>query len=204
SPNTAYSATVLSQSSSISYSILDGNVVWSNTTISDGVSTRAYESYNFQTSRNLMKQYEKDSTGAVIRITESDYDASGRINKTRLLSPTGALLAYSLRYYDNWGNPKHSRDFTGHHAWFSYANTDSANQFNMTGFSSSFYTTNPISPNGHDALVGRAEFQNGFTIVYDRNFGNGANGPLLVRVNTQLTSNKNFTSLTVNPGVTLD
>src|SRR2546422_6517774 len=105
--------------------------------------------------------------------------------------------------YDNWANLKHSRDFVGHHAWFSYANTDSANQFNMTGFTNSFYT-NSLSANVHDALVGRAEFQNGFTIAYDRNFGNAASGPLIVSVNTQLTSNRNFTSLTVSARVTLD
>src|SRR2546422_1129315 len=105
--------------------------------------------------------------------------------------------------YDNWVNLKHSRDFVGQHAWFSYANTDSANQFNMTGFTNSFYA-NSLSSNVHDALVGRAEFQNGFTIAYDRNFGNGASGPLIVSANTQLTSNRNFTSLIIAPGVTLD
>src|SRR3989449_2858412 len=203
SRNVYYSPASLSQTSSTSYSILDGNVVWSNTTVSDGVSPRGYESYNFQTSRNLMKQYDRDSTGAVVRIAESDYDASGRINRTRIFSPSGALLAYSLMYYDNWGDLKHSRDFVGHHAWFSSANTDSANQFNMNGFTNSFYTKS-LSPNVHDALVGRAEFQNGFTIAYDPNFGNAASGPLIVSVNTQLTSNRNFTSLTVSAGVTLD
>src|SRR5439155_24149042 len=134
SRNTYSSPSLLSQTSSTSYSILDGNVVWSNTTVSDGVSPRAYESYNFQNSKNMMKQYQRDSTGAVVRITESDYDTSGRINRTRIFSPSGALLASSLMYYDSWGNLKHSRDFMGHHAWFSYANTDSANQLNMTGF----------------------------------------------------------------------
>src|SRR5206468_5049580 len=177
SRNVYYSPTSLSQTSSISYAILNGNVVWSNTTTSDGVSTRGYESYNFQNSKNMMKQYDRDSTGAVVRMTESDYDASGRINRTEIFSPSGALLAYSLAYYDNWGNLKHSRDFMGHHQWFSYANTDSANQFNMTGFTNSFYT-NSLPPNVHDALVGRAEFQNGFMIAYDPNFGNGASGPL--------------------------
>src|SRR5713226_7222345 len=93
----------------------------------------------------------------------------------------------------------------GPHQWFSYANTDSANQFNMTGFSSSsFYTTNSISPSVHDALVGRAEFQDGFTIPHDSNFGNGVNGVSVVSVNTRLASNRNFTRLTVGAGVTLD
>src|SRR5256712_6276138 len=161
----------LSQSSSTSYRILDGNVVWSNTTVSDRVTTRGYESYNFQPSRNLMRQYDMDSTGLLVRMTENDYDALGRINRTRIFSPSGALLAYSLMYYDNWGNLKHSRDFMGHHQWFSYANTDSANQLNITGFSGSFYT-NSLSPNVHDAIVGRAGFQNRFTIAYDRKLGN--------------------------------
>src|SRR5438128_11666745 len=168
SRNVYYSPASLSQTSSTSYAILDGNVVWSNTTVSDGVSARAYESYNFQNSRNMMKQYQRDSTGAVVRITESDYDASGRINRTRIFSPAGALLAYSLSYYDNCGNLKHSRDFMGHHAWFSYANTDSANQSNMTGFTSSFYTSS-LSPDVHDAIVGRAECQNGLPTSSDPN-----------------------------------
>src|SRR5207253_9438723 len=144
----------------------------------------------------------RDSTGALVRITESDYDASGRINRTRIFSPSGALLAYSLMYYDNWGNLKHSRDFIGHHAWFSYANTDSANQFNMTGFTNSFYA-NSLSANVPDALVARAEFQNGFTIAYDPNFGNAASGPLVASVNRQLTSNRNFSSLAEGPVATL-
>src|SRR5438128_5750515 len=87
SRNTYYSPASLRQTSSTSYSILDGNVVWSNTTVSDGVSARGYESYNFQNSKNLMKQYDGDSTGAVVRMTESDYDASGRINRTGIFSP---------------------------------------------------------------------------------------------------------------------
>src|SRR5436309_12737947 len=73
----------------------------------------------------------------------------------------------------------------------------------MTWFTNRFYT-NSLPPNVHDDLVGRTEFQNGFMIAYDPNFANAASGPLTVSVNTQLTSNRNFTSLTVSAGVTLD
>src|SRR3989475_138772 len=108
-----------------------------------------------------MKQYHKDASAALTRITEYDYDASGRINQTKLYSPTNTLLASSVTNYDSWGNAKYTKDFIGHEAYFSYANTDSQNTFGASGFTNSFYTPLTISANIHSALVGRAELQNG-------------------------------------------
>src|SRR5438445_2295942 len=108
-----------------------------------------------------MKQYQKDASAALTRITEDDYDASGRINQTKLYSPTNTLLASSVTTYDRWGNAKYTKDFIGHEAYFSYANADSQNTFGASGFTNSFYTPLTISANIHNALVGRAELQNG-------------------------------------------
>jgi len=57
-----YDATHLSESQSISYSITNGQVTWSNSTISDGTTTQSYLYINFQSSKNLMKAYSYDST----------------------------------------------------------------------------------------------------------------------------------------------
>ncbi|MDG7016645.1 MAG: RHS repeat protein, partial [Nitrososphaerota archaeon] len=158
--NVYYFPTLLSQSSSISYSLLNGDPVWSNATISDAVNIQVYQDYSFQSSNSLMRLYDKSSSGALIRITEYDYDSSGRISSTKFYSPTNTLLASSQASYDDWGNLVYSKDNVGKETWYSYANTDSQNTFGTTGFSNSFYTQT-ISSNIHDALVGEATWQDG-------------------------------------------
>ncbi|MGD0476938.1 MAG: hypothetical protein ABSB29_02085 [Nitrososphaerales archaeon] len=160
SRNLYSSSSSLSLTSNMYYSVLNGNVVWSNSTISDGVSTHSYLDIHFLTSANSMKQYEKDSTGSLIRIEESDYDAKGRIDETKLISPSNALLAYSLSSYDSWGNLEYSRDNVGQQTWYSYSNTDSQNSFGSSGCTASFYTQS-ISSNVHDALLGQCAYQDG-------------------------------------------
>src|SRR5207247_6036812 len=81
SRNVYSSPTQLSQSESISYNIVNGDTVWSNSTISDGVSIQAYQDNNYQNSKNLMRVYDKTSSGSVTKITESDYDTAGRVNE---------------------------------------------------------------------------------------------------------------------------
>ncbi|HKT22682.1 MAG TPA: hypothetical protein VJR06_08765, partial [Nitrososphaerales archaeon] len=64
-----YDSTHLSQSQSISYTIVNGQVTWSNTTLSDGTTVRSYLDINFQSSKNLMKTYEKDGSGVLQGVT---------------------------------------------------------------------------------------------------------------------------------------
>ncbi|TLY05912.1 MAG: RHS repeat protein, partial [Thaumarchaeota archaeon] len=160
SRNVYSSPTQLSQSDSISYNILNGNAVWSNSTMSDGASIQAYQDYNFQNSKNLMRVYDKTSSGSVTKIAESDYDTAGRVNETKLLSPSNALLSYSVRSYDDWGNVKYSKDSVGHETWLSYANTDSSDTFGTSGCTPSFFSQT-ISANIHDAIVGTCSYQSG-------------------------------------------
>jgi len=101
SRNVYSSPTQLSQSDSLSYNILNGDAVWSNFTMSDGVSIQAYQDNNFQNSKNLMRVYDKTSSGSVTKIAESDYDTADRGNEPKLLSPSTALLSSSARSYDN-------------------------------------------------------------------------------------------------------
>jgi RHS repeat-associated protein len=152
----------LAQSVSTSYKITNGLITWANATTADGAgSAVGYESTNFQSSNALTRAYDKDASGTVVRVTEQDYDKSGRVNQTKMLSPSGALLASSQTAYDDWGNPTYTSDDLGHKAYFSYANTDSQNTFSAAGFSNSFYPSSTVPPNVHDALVGEAQFQNG-------------------------------------------
>ncbi len=160
SRNVYYDSTHLSESQSTSYSITNGLVIWSNSTISDGTTTRSYLNHNFQSSKNLMKIYAKDGTGTLQRITEIDSDTSGRANETKTMSPSGSVLVYSISSYDNWGNLIYSKDNIGQQKWFSYANTNSANSFGSSGCTTSFYSQT-ISSNIHDLMVGSCEYQNG-------------------------------------------
>jgi len=162
SRNVYSSATALSQSSSISYDIVNGNVVWSNATISDGTNVQAIEDDNFQPADNRTVTYDKSASGALMRVTEQDYDTSGQITQTKLYGPTDALLSMTSSQYDNWGNVVETTDALGHSVYYSYANTNSQNTFGASGFSNSFFTTNAvIGTNIHDGLVGEAQFQNG-------------------------------------------
>ena len=155
-------ASSLSASTSIAYSIVNGGVVWSNATIADGSGTnQAHKNFHAVSASNYTRIYDQNGTAALDRITENDYDSSGRLNETKLLSPSNALLAYSTSSYDNWGNLVSSRNLIGDQTWFSYANTNSQNTFGSSGFSNSFYTPLSISTNIHDALVGEASLQNG-------------------------------------------
>ncbi|MDA4115290.1 MAG: hypothetical protein OK442_01890 [Thaumarchaeota archaeon] len=154
-------ANSLSSSTSIAYSIVNGGVIWSNATVSNGSSNQAIEDFHAVNTKNYTRTYDKSGAGTLDRITESDYDNYGRLNETRLLSPSGGLLADSTSSYDNWGNVIESTDFVGHQTWYSYANTNFQDTFNTSGFSDSFYTPLTISSNVHDALVGEASLQNG-------------------------------------------
>ena len=93
SRNIYSSATALSQSSSISYVVLNGNMISSSTTVADNLATRGYESYIFQNSKNRMYQCTQDSTLAVLKATEYDYDIAGRINQTKIIGPQACGLA---------------------------------------------------------------------------------------------------------------
>jgi RHS repeat-associated protein len=160
SRNVYSSATQLSQSTSISYGIVNGNVVWSNSTMSGGSGPVASMDNNFQISRGLSRVYDKNAAGVVTKITESDYDAKGRVNETKLLSPSGTILTDSTTSYDDWGNPVYTRDNVGQQAWFSYANTDSQNTFGSSGCMASFYTQT-VPSSIHDLVVGQCDYQNG-------------------------------------------
>jgi RHS repeat-associated protein len=156
------SSASLSSSTSIDYKVVNGGVVWSNSTISNGSTNQAHEDFNALGTGNATRTYDENGTGAIDQITENYYDASGRLNETKMLSADNTLLAYSTSLYDNWGNLVESRNLVGDQTWFSYANTNSQNTFGTSGFSnSSFYTSLTVSSNIHDALVGEASFQNG-------------------------------------------
>jgi len=86
----------LSQSDSSSYTLVNGNVVWSNTTIAGGGSTQSVQKYYFyQGYKPYMKLYNENSTSSIVTVTESTFDSSGRINDTMVSSS----LAYDLVAY---------------------------------------------------------------------------------------------------------
>ncbi|HEV2226817.1 MAG TPA: hypothetical protein VGR56_08450 [Nitrososphaerales archaeon] len=174
-----YNSTLISQSTSINPSVVNGAIVWSNTTISGGGPTLSYVNFNFQNAKNLEKVYNKDATGAIVTIREMDSDTKGRANATKIFSPTNALLASSVSAYDSWGNAKYTKDNIGHETWFSYANTDSANTFGSSGCSTSFYPVQSI-PNIHTALVGQCAYQDGTGSAQEQSYSKfDAKGNLL-------------------------
>ncbi|MDE1853769.1 MAG: RHS repeat protein [Thaumarchaeota archaeon] len=160
SRNVYYDPTHLSLTQQINPVLVNGQMLWSNSTISDGTTTRGYLNYNFQNSNNLMKVYAKDGNGALQRITETDSDSAGRTTATKIFSPSGTLLAQSSFSYDSWGNTIYSNDNIGHETWFSYANANPTKSFGSSGCTTSFYSQS-ISPNIHDLIVGSCDYQNG-------------------------------------------
>ncbi len=161
SQNIYVQGTTLDKSTSYNYNITNGQVQYCNSTISDGSTTQGYINYVFNSS-GKSTEVEKNSTGSIIQSLENDYDSMGRINETKILSPTGSVLAYSVTHYDNWSNVIYTRSYTGQQTWYSFANTNTTNAFEdgASGFDDSFYTNNTISSNIHDLLVGQAYWQN--------------------------------------------
>ena len=161
SRNVYYGSGLLSESQSISSKLINGQMVWSYSTIEDGSGTiRSYLNYTFQQSlKSVMKVYAYDGTKTLQRITETDSDTSGRTNETKIISPTGTTLAYSTYSYDNWGNMIYSEDNVGQQTWYAYANA-LPSSFGTSGCSTSFYTQT-ISSNIHDLIIGECDYQNG-------------------------------------------
>ena len=155
-----YDPTHISESQSISYNIVNGQVTWSNSTISDGTTVRSYLDYNFQSANNLMKTYSYDGTKTLQGVTETDSDAAGRTNATKVYSPGGTLLAESTYAYDSWGNLIYAKSNLGQQTWYSYANTNSADSLGSSGCPTGFYTQT-ISSNIHDLPLGSCDYQNG-------------------------------------------
>ena len=89
------SSTALSQSSSINYKIINGNVIWANATTSNGSTNQSKQDYDFLSSKNLMRLYDENGTGTLTRITEYDYNYQGQINDTK----TSSSLAYGITGY---------------------------------------------------------------------------------------------------------
>ncbi|MDA4122765.1 MAG: hypothetical protein OK456_06250, partial [Thaumarchaeota archaeon] len=109
------SSTQISQTDSISYKVQNGQVVWSNTTLSDGSNIQGYNDYYFQSTKNYQRLYDESANGTVTKITEYDFDGSGRINNTKLVSP----LSYNMLGYwpfdeGTGGSGSTTADASGH------------------------------------------------------------------------------------------
>ncbi|MDG6906751.1 MAG: RHS repeat-associated core domain-containing protein, partial [Nitrososphaerota archaeon] len=159
SQNVYVSSNTLSKTTSYSYNIQNGVVTLCNSTVSDGFSVQSNTLYNFTNPSKTTRTVE-NSSGQAILSYENIYDPLGRINETKILSPTNSVLAYTTNEYDNWSNVIYTRNYDGQQAWFSYANTNTTNVFENapSGFSG-FYTNNTIDGNIHDLVVGKAQYQ---------------------------------------------
>jgi len=160
---TYYSGTSsnLVSSTSISYTLTGmGQTVWSNFTSADG--NGIYQGYTrnyYDTQKAYSREFDYDQTDTLIKATETDFDALGRVNETKVLSATGAVLATTKNLYDNWGNLIQTTDPDGETMYYSYLNTNSQDRFSGGSFSDSFYHNN-IPWNVRDSLAGAADYQN--------------------------------------------
>ncbi|MGI0092429.1 MAG: RHS repeat-associated core domain-containing protein [Nitrososphaerales archaeon] len=149
----------LSRTSSYSYNITNGQVQYCNSSVSNGFGKQGYINYVFSTP-GKSTEVEKNAANSTLLSYESDYDALGRVNGSKILSPTNGVLVYSTTRYDNWSNVIYTKSETGQQTWLSYANTNTSGSFEVSGFNNGFYSNNTISSNIHDLLVGQASFQN--------------------------------------------
>ncbi|MGA2876475.1 MAG: hypothetical protein ABSE82_13170, partial [Nitrososphaerales archaeon] len=160
SQNIYVSSGLMSKSTSYSYYILSGLVQYCNSTVANG-STQGYINYVFS-APGKSTEVEKNSSSSIMLSYETDYDSIGRINESKILSPTNSLLAYSITHYDNWSNVIYTQSYTGQQTWHSYANTNTTNayEYGASGFTNSFYGNNTVTSNIHDLLLGEAYWQN--------------------------------------------
>jgi RHS repeat-associated protein len=155
------SSNTLVRTTNVTYILLNGQVISAYQYYFDGSNTfQGQTRYAFTTTSTTKS--ELDASGKTIRNYNTEYDSLGRINETQVVDSSGNLLASSIQSYDNWGNVIFSKDLDGGKTWFSYANTNTTNQFvGASGFTNSFYSNSGISSNIHDLLVGEAMLQNG-------------------------------------------
>ncbi|HZW55755.1 MAG TPA: hypothetical protein VFF30_05650, partial [Nitrososphaerales archaeon] len=155
----------LDRSTQYNYDITNGQINSCNTTVADGSGTNQSRiNYVFSGTSSKQTQVQEYANKTIILQYESDFDATGRINESKTLSPTNTVLAYSVTHYDNWSNVVFTQNEIGQKTWYSYANTNTTNTFTdgASGFTNSFYANNTvISSNIHDLLVGEAQYQNG-------------------------------------------
>ncbi|MDG6981077.1 MAG: RHS repeat protein, partial [Nitrososphaerota archaeon] len=148
------------QSDSISYSVFNGAVAWSNETVSDGTNVQSQTDTYFSAANGYQRVYSYDGSNVLKGITESDFDPAGRINETKLISAAGSVLALSEYAYDNWGNQIYSKDSVGQQTWTSYSNTNSSDSLGSSGCASSFYAQT-IPSYIHDLPLGQCDYQDG-------------------------------------------
>ncbi|HVP23830.1 MAG TPA: hypothetical protein VMS77_07960, partial [Conexivisphaerales archaeon] len=156
--NINVSSSALSRSTQFNYSVSNGQIMWCNTSISDGTGIVSSVLNNF--TQSYSSQAQKDGVGHFVQGSKSYYDSDNRITYSESDDSAGNQLENMSTMFDNWGNLVHVIDPSGHDTWYSYANTNTSNTFpNSTAFSNSFYDNSGVNPNIHDLLVGEAQYQ---------------------------------------------
>jgi RHS repeat-associated protein len=158
---TTTSLSSLTNSTSLSYHIINGLIQWVNTTTATG-SGAEQNNLNFSFTGSSKEALGiKNASSQVMVNTQSSYDTLFRQNQSETLSPPSSVLSTASVKYDNWGNVVYIKDLLGHETWLSYSNTNTSNSFpGSSGFTNSFYSST-INLNIHDLLVGQADYQNG-------------------------------------------
>ena len=130
----------LTNSTSFSYHILNGQIQWVNTTTATGTGAEQ-NNLNFRLTGSTVQLVNiKNATSQVIDNQKSIFNPSSfQQNESQLLSSANSAISSSNVKYDNWGNVIFREDPLGREIYYSYSNTNTSNSFSgSSGFTNSF------------------------------------------------------------------
>ncbi|MBU7025318.1 MAG: hypothetical protein HXS48_00135, partial [Theionarchaea archaeon] len=159
----------------------DGYLTWSSDVIiRDAQTLQSSIHFGYDSKGRTIERISKDENGIQIEKIIYTYNSKNKTIRQDVYAGTSTDISYSVvAGYDNKGNTVYTRDPEGAEHFYSYANTDSENQFidsksvPVNLFSNQFYT-NSIPSNCHILPIGAASINTGkITETYYKYDGNG-------------------------------
>ncbi|MBU7028113.1 MAG: exo-alpha-sialidase [Theionarchaea archaeon] len=146
----------------------DGYLTWSSDVlIRDAQTLRSSMHFEYDSKGRTVERISKDEQGVQTEKIVYTYNSKNKVVRQDVYAGTSTDISYSvIAGYDDKGNTVYTKDPEGTERFYSYANTNSENQFvDSKGvpvdlFSNQFYT-NSIPSNCHILPVGEAFINNG-------------------------------------------
>ncbi|MBU7045882.1 MAG: hypothetical protein HXS54_05545, partial [Theionarchaea archaeon] len=146
----------------------DSQLTWSSDVlIRDAQTLQSSMHFEYDSKGRTIERISKDAQGVQTQRVVYTYNGSDKVIREDVYSGTSPEISYStITGYDNQGNIIYTRNPEGAESFYSYANTNSENQFTdskgvpVTLFTNQFYT-NSIPSNCYTLPVGSAFINNG-------------------------------------------
>ncbi|MBU7016819.1 MAG: hypothetical protein HXS44_04875, partial [Theionarchaea archaeon] len=146
----------------------DSNLTWSSDVlIRDAQTLQSSMHFEYDSKGRPIERISKDSQGVQTQKAVYTYSGNDQVIREDIYSGTSPEISYStITGFDDHGNITYSREPEGSEHFYSYANTNSQNQFTdskgvpVVLFTNQFYI-NSIPSDCHTLLVGQAFINNG-------------------------------------------